>query len=152
MATYTRQPCCSIWRRLASISYDSILLFCVVFIAWQPIPLLSESLPDLLGRVIRLSYLLTVCFIFLGWFWTHGGQTLGMKSWKIKLIEISDTKEIINVSWHAAWLRFLMAMISWAICGLGFIWSVFNDKGLAWHDTFSNTRLVHLKEDPTNKK
>ena len=89
---------CPLWRRLAAIVYDVLLLFCVVFIAWQPVPLLPDTLHEVLGRGIRLAYLTLISFLFFGWFWTHGGQTLGMKAWGIKLIHIGhDQGNWVNV-------------------------------------------------------
>ena len=132
---------CSLWRRLGAVFYDAIVLICIIFIAWQPVPLLPESLHPVLGRLLRLGYLLTICFLFFGWFWTHGGQTLGMRAWRIKLVAggpgIHET-----VKWRLAWQRFTCALLSWGVFGIGFIWSLFHHDNLAWHDIYSKTRLV----------
>ncbi len=50
-----------------------------MLLAWQPVPLLADDLYPALGRTIRLAYLITICFLFFGWFWCHGGQTMGMR-------------------------------------------------------------------------
>ena len=135
---------CPFWRRLGAIGYDSILLFCVVFIAWQPVPLLPEALHPLFARGIRLGYLWAICFLYFGWFWCHGGQTLGMRSWKIKLIN-DPVSENLTVTWRRAWLRFLVSVLSWLALGTGFLFSIFHPEKLAWHDIVSKTRLVIIK-------
>ena len=132
---------CSLLRRLAAIVYDSVLMFCVVFIAWQPVPLISDMLPETIDRGLKLGYLLTICFLYFAWSWTHGGQTLGMRAWKIKLQSL-PCKSNRSISWRTAWLRFIGAMASWLAIGIGFFWSVFHHDKLAWHDIFSNSHLV----------
>ena len=137
---------CPLWRRFGAIVYDTLLLICIVFIAWQPVPLLPDDLPDPLSRAIRLSYLISICFVFFGWFWCHGGQTLGMKAWRIKLVTMSDS-ENLSVKWNSAWMRFIMAMFSWLCLGVGYWSALFNIEKLAWHDRFSATRLIIIKRD-----
>jgi len=156
-----------LWRRLAAIIYDSIMLVCLVFIAWQPVPLLpDQQWPPLLSQVVRLVYLGSICFLFFGWFWTHGGQTIGMRAWRIKLVSRPQAAPVTGnavvrgtaardavtwdavtwdaVTWKRALLRFVSAMLSWAAFGLGFIWSLFNRDRQGWHDLASSTSLVVL--------
>ncbi len=131
---------CPLWRRLMAIFYDAILLFCLVFIAWQPLPLIPDSFwpTPLVGQMVRLAYLFGIIFLFLGWFWTHGGQTLGMRAWQVAVQGIDGN----NVSWSAAWHRFIVSGLSWAIFGLGFVWSLFDSQSRTWHDIASDTRLL----------
>jgi len=131
---------CPLARRLAAIFYDTILVFCVIFVAWQPVPLVDEYLPMFLSKLIRLTYLFAICFLYFSWSWCRGGQTLGMKAWKIKLVA-----EDGPVSRKAAFIRFVSALISWAPLGLGFVTSLFHQQNLAWHDVASQTRLIRLK-------
>jgi len=137
---------CPLWRRFGAIVYDTLLLICIVFIAWQPVPLLPDDLPDPLSRAIRLGYLISICFVFFGWFWCHGGQTLGMKAWKIRLVNISSPGNQ-SVSWKSAWMRFILAILSWLCLGVGFWWALFNSEKRAWHDQLSKTRLILVKQD-----
>ncbi|MGD8497475.1 MAG: RDD family protein [Chromatiales bacterium] len=126
-------------RRLAAMIYDTLLLAAVVFIAAAPTAALDIE-PGSLGSYLLLLYVLLVAFLFLGWFWTHGGQTLGMKTWRLRLERMDGT----SIDWYDAGLRFATAMLSWAALGLGFVWSVFHPERLAWHDIASRTRLVRV--------
>lgn len=136
---------CSMWRRLATIFYDTLLLCCVVFLAWQPVPLLPDSIHPALGRGLRLGYLLAICFLFFGWFWTHGGQTLGMRAWRVKLINVG-MKNSDEVSWSDAWIRYISAMLSWIVLGSGFIHAIFNKDKSSWHDLLSETKLIVVEK------
>jgi len=143
----------SLWRRLLSIVYDTLIVVCLVFIAWQPVPfILDESWPAWLTQTLRRGYLVTVIFGFFGWFWTHGGQTVGMRAWKIRVIDDTGDQPrgsdsdgtTLRVSWRQALVRFVVAIVSLAALGLGFLWSLFNARGNTWHDSASGTRLVEI--------
>jgi len=142
---------CPLWRRVCAIIYDTILLGCVVFLAWQPVPLLPDDLYPALARAIRLGYLTAICFVFFGWFWSHGGQTLGMRSWRIKLVPARLSSNT-PVSWRMAWVRFMSSLLSWAVFGIGYLWSLFHHDKLTWHDIISRTRLVILTKDETGNQ
>ncbi|MGI9317966.1 MAG: RDD family protein [bacterium] len=137
----------SLLRRLGAILYDGIMLICIIFLAWQPVPLLpDDAWPQWLSQGVRLTYLFAVAFLFFGWFWTHGGQTIGMRAWKIRLINCHKTADSdANLSWVQAFIRFGVALFSWAALGFGFLWAVTNRKRLCWHDIASNSMLARVK-------
>lgn len=133
-------PPCHLLRRLAAILYDTFLLVAVLFFA-AALPLLFSS-GEASGRFNpwMTAWLLLVGFLFFGWFWTHGGQTLGMRAWRIQIRSTAGG----TVTWRHALLRYLAALLSWAAFGLGFWWSMIDQKRLAWHDRCSGTVLVVL--------
>jgi len=88
-------------------------------------------------------YLLFVSFLFYSWFWTRDGQTLGLLSWKLRVVN----KEGNSISWQQAAIRFSVAILSWGFCGLGFFWVLFNKQRLAWHDIASKSHLAWKKDD-----
>jgi uncharacterized RDD family membrane protein YckC len=125
-------------RRLAAIFYDLLLLLSVLFVATALI------LPFNAGQAFTHSvfyslYLLIISFIFYGWFWTHGGQTLGLRAWKLHVLTI-DKKPI---TWRHAFLRFGSAIFSWCAFGVGFWWALFNKDNRCWHDVFSKTAIFY---------
>ena len=74
--------------------------------------------------------------------WRRGGQTLGMRPWRVRLVnaEAPDTPP----SWRALWLRYLVGTLSLLAAGLGFFWAWFDRDRLTWHDRASGTRLVRV--------
>jgi len=92
------------------------------------------------GALVTVNVLI-VSFLFYGWFWTHGGQTLGMKAWNLYLIK-PDGKFI---DWKLARKRYVLALLSWLPIGLGYSWILLNRKQRAWHDILSNTQIVKHK-------
>ena len=135
----TGQPA-SLPRRLAALFYDSLLLLALWFIAT------ALLLPFTGGAAMRpnnplfTSYLLFLSFFFYGWFWVHGGQTLGMRSWKLQLQNLRPGP----VNWWQALLRFMVAIPSLALAGLGLLWMLVDRDKLAVHDRISESMIVRL--------
>jgi len=131
-----------ILRRLAAICYDALLLAGVLALYTGTVIVLRG------GRAVdpntpwfTLS-LIAVIGVFVCWFWTHGGQTLGMTAWRITL-ESSDGSP---VTWKHAVIRFLAAWLSVLPLGLGFWWSLWDPDKRCWHDTLSKTALVYRRK------
>ncbi len=131
-------------RRLMAIIYDLLLLLALLFIATAAAMVVNKGNAIVPGQPLYpfyVIYLLTISFIYYGWFWTHGGQTLGMKTWKMKLQQQNGEA----VTWALALLRFISAIISWSAAGLGFLWSLFHPQRRTWHDIVSKCVLVDLR-------
>jgi uncharacterized RDD family membrane protein YckC len=132
-----------LFRRLAALLYDAVLLAGVLFASTLAV------LPFRGGEAfgphdpVFSAYLLGVGFLFFGWFWTHGGQTLGMRAWKIRLLATDGGP----VSWRQAVIRYVCALISAACFGLGYLWVWFDSRKRSWHDLASGTRIVLLKQE-----
>ena len=136
----------SLFRRLAALFYDSLLLLAIWFIAT------ALLLPLTSGEAIRAnplltSYLLFISFFFYGWSWMHGGQTLGMRAWKLQLHNMRPGP----LSWWQVLLSFLVALPSGLLFGLGYLWMLVDRKKLTWHDRYSETRVVQLEENPDKR-
>lgn len=134
-------------RRFAAIAYDSLLLAAVLLLAGLPLPLIPEPMRP--GPVIGLliqAYLLTVMFLFFAWFWVHGGQTLGMRAWRLKLTGRDDQP----VAWRQAAYRFIAAGVSWVVLGAGFWCALFDPRRRTWHDRWSGTYIRLLPKSRVN--
>ena len=134
-------PAPAVWRRLASVCYDLLLLSALLVFATAIIVL---PLGLLLGLSISGShplfriYLFAISIWFFCWFWVHGGQTLGMRAWRIRLVANDGSP----VSWRKALLRYFAAILSWLPLGLGFFWALFDTEKRSWHDRLSATQLI----------
>ena len=100
-------------RRLAAIAYDGLLLAGVLFGASALALAVSVAMVGgeafkahnpLTGNPFFSTYLLLVCFFFYGGFWIHGGQTLGMRAWRLRL----QRRDGRGIDWWQALLRFLI--------------------------------------------
>ncbi|HIM58914.1 MAG TPA: RDD family protein [Gammaproteobacteria bacterium] len=127
----------SLLRRLGAMIYDLLLAFSLAFFIVGAILIAFFDKQAQTDLLIFSIYLITVYFYF-AWSWVKGGQTLGMKTWKFKIKQQNGE----NITQKQAFVRFVLAFVSFAIFGLGFIYQLFNKDNLTWHDKLSNTRLV----------
>ena len=74
----------------------------------------------------------------------HGGQTLGMRAWRLQLRNLRPGP----ISWWQVLLRFLVALPSGLLLGLGYLWILVDRKHLSWHDRYSETCIVQLEKNP----
>lgn len=139
-------PGATLWRRLGAIVYDTVLL-CAV---WWCIGLVAVGIAG--GEEVRPphSRLLTfalaaAAYLYFTMQWTKGGQTLGMKSWRL-MVRAADGRP---PGWGRASARFIAATLSWMPLGAGFLWSLVDPERLAWHDRLSGTRLRVLPRPGT---
>ena len=83
-ATIARPP--SLRRRIACFIYEGVLLFGVLMMAGYLFSGLSQQRHALVGRGLLQVFLFVVVGIYFVWFWSHGGQTVAMKTWHIRLV------------------------------------------------------------------
>ena len=132
---------CNLLRRLAAIFYDCLLLTAILFVATAILVSLIGGNAIEGGNIVYNAFLLLVSFFYFSWHWVKGGQTLGMRSWHIFVMNVS--MQVIN--WKQASLRFLYALLSLLLLGSGFAWSLFNKKKYTLHDRLSKTCLIVTK-------
>lgn len=129
-------------RRLAAMLYDGLLLLALMVVATSLITL-PLGMPRGSGRVLFQIFLFELIpLAFFTGFWTWGGQTLGMRAWRLRLVREDGQPPV----WSDALKRHLAAILSWLVFGLGFLWILVDPQRLAWHDRLSHTRLVLVKK------
>ncbi|MES9990337.1 MAG: RDD family protein [Candidatus Thiodiazotropha sp.] len=131
-------PLPGIFRRLAAILYDGLLLLALIFVATAAITLPFGSPSGSMLLIFQFFIFEIIPLLFFTGFWTRGGQTLGMRAWRLKLVAMNGEK----VGWQHAVKRHFAALLSLLVFGLGFIWILVDREKLAWHDRLSQTRLV----------
>jgi uncharacterized RDD family membrane protein YckC len=125
-----------LFRRLAAIFYDSLLLFSTLFMATFFVQPLMQDNVSLAYRL----YLLIICFFYFAYPWKKTGQTLGMLAWRIRLESTTGQA----CTWQQLAIRFAVSIVSWLVAGLGFWRVLFDPERRAWHDLASSTRLVFV--------
>lgn len=134
----------SLFRRIAAILYDWLLLFAVLMIATVPFVAVRDG--GIVESDENAYYQLWLCFViyvFFTFFWWKGGQTLGSRTWRMRV----ETADGDSPSFGRASLRFLAAVVSLLPLGLGFLWQLWDKDRLTWHDRASRTYLMHYPRD-----
>jgi len=133
-------------RRLASALYDVLMVAALVLVATFPfLAIFGDSTAGWRRHVLQL-WVLAVAGAYFTWFWTHGGQTLPMKTWKLKLVRGDGTAVSIWRALH----RYLLAVLGLLALGLGFLWALFDRDRQFLHDRLSGTRLVNAARPTTS--
>lgn len=165
----TGAPAAGTLRRLGALAYDALLLLALLFVATLPWLLLTGGeavTPRGFGWVARLygAWLLLVAFGYFGLSWTRGGQTLGMRAWRIGLEHADGGAP----GWLDALVRFTLATAMALLAGFGawylrnpgwslpdfaaallllppfanLLWGAFDARGRSLLDVASDTRVV----------
>lgn len=102
---------------MACFAYEGVLLFGVLMIAGYLFSSLTQQRHALEGRHGLQAFLFVVLGIYFGWFWSHGGQTVAMRAWHVKLLDRNGQP----VSQGRAVLRYLLSWL-WFMPALAVVW------------------------------
>lgn len=145
----------SLLRRFAAMIYDSLLLMAVSILYGAlavGINLLINGAP-VEGE--RVSWGNWEILVFIGWilslllffcyFWCKSGQTLGMKTWRMKMFE-SQSMQLPSLT-HCL-IRCVFAPLSFLLLGVGYWLMYASADRQTLHDKISKTRILLLSKDP----
>lgn len=132
-------PAAPIWKRLAALFYDSLLLLALLMLAIAAAFAMKGGVIDAHHPLFRL-YLFMVAALFFCGFWVAGGQTLGMRTWRLR-VQRRDGRPL---GWWQALRRFLLALPSVGLFGIGLWWKFLDPDGLTLHDRLSGSTVVML--------
>jgi len=90
------------------------------------------------ARATLQAWLVILCGCFYVWQWTGAGQTLPMKTWRLRLV----TQDGSPVNSARALARYVAVLASLAALGLGFLWAFVDRDRQFLHDRLAGTRLV----------
>jgi uncharacterized RDD family membrane protein YckC len=167
----TALPVPSLRRRLAAFVYEGVLLFGVLMLSALAYGLATQQRHALVGLHGLQAFIFMVLGLYFTWFWTHGGQTVAMKTWHIRL-QGRDGQPVRPVqAWGRyllSWLWFLPALAAAYLSGqhsgrfvtLALLVNMVVYAGLArltpqrqyLHDLLVRTRLVQVPPAPRKKK
>ena len=124
--------------RLGAFVYDLLLIISVWMITlW--IWILANQGEAIYGGAVQIVLIAEV-FIFYGYCWRNTGQTLGMRAWRIKLVdEKGDRPSLKQIV-----IRLISIPLSLSVIGIGFLWFYVGDRRQTWHDQISQTLVVKL--------
>jgi uncharacterized RDD family membrane protein YckC len=129
-----------LWPRLASLVYDVLLLFGLVFISAYLFVAVTRDAQHGLARLLFQVYLLAICAAYFVFCWTRSGQTLAMKTWHLRLETIDGSR----IGPPRALLRFLLALPSVGL-GFGLLWALVDPERQFLHDRLAGTRIVRVQ-------
>ena len=156
-----RLPTPGLARRMACFVYEGVLLFGVLMTAGLLYAGLTHQRNAMLGRHGLQSFLFVVLGVYFTWFWSRGGQTVAMKTWRIRLV-CADGAPVppfrAMSRYLLGWLWFVPALLLLWLGGAASTGPIFAALGFGivayaaltwlnpdrqfWHDVVCGTRLV----------
>ena len=140
-------PTAGVLRRLAAGCYDALLLGAVWMLATLAIVALRGGEPVPPGQLGYQLLLLGATAVFFITSWLRGGQTLGMRAWRLR-VEL-ESGEPLDA--RTGIVRFIGGLLSFLTGGLGLLWLWIDRDELTWHDRLAGTRVVVLPKEPANR-
>lgn len=152
-----------LFRRLAALLYEAIVLFGVLWMAALLYGLVVGQRSGVMDRHgLQAVAVFALALYFIG-FWTSAGQTVAMRAWRIRVVDVRG--QPLGLSRAA--LRFLLGWL-WVLPPLALAWSTGLDHaaGLVllivwivgwalasrlrkdrqfWHDAGAGTRLIDIQ-------
>ena len=133
-------PRTGILRRLAAMAYEILLLSGVLAVTLVlPHLLIGAFAHRVATPVVLWAHLFIVLLVYCLVFWCHGGQTLAMKTWRLRLLTRNGTP----VRPAQALLRYLLCWPSLGLGGIGIAWALVDRDRQFLHDRIAGTRLVN---------
>lgn len=180
-ATETRPELAGILVRLYCIIYDGLLLLALwMIISALLVPLATPDqaaqqhqltvTPEAFRQFVLFPAMVVITWLFYGYFWTRAGQTLGMQTWRLKVVRADGNllrwSDAITRCASACMLPLVFGLLGQLATGrpttvvlsmtLGFfgnyVWMLWNGRGLAWHDQLSRTVVLRLPPEAKDKK
>lgn len=153
------------WRRIVCLIYEFLLLLAVLFIASFIFHLIFSDTQAAYFKPLFQFYLLVIMGCYFIWFWTHGGQTLAMQTWKMRLVAadgsgLTKKQAITRYLFTLIGILFFVIIdqlipfkfityyqlifISIFLFGSGFLWAVFDRDHQFLHDRLAGTRIIQM--------
>ena len=127
-------------KLFAACIYELLLLIALwMLCTWIFVRLFGDTMHNEKRHLLQF-FLWLVTGAYFVWCWVKTGQTLACKTWKIKLVNQTNTQ----LNTKQAILRYALASASMLVLGLGFMWALVDKQGLFLHDRLLKTRFVKV--------
>ncbi|MFC4160192.1 RDD family protein [Chitinimonas lacunae] len=169
MTETSPHPTAPRWRRLVSLCYEALLLVAVLMACGMLFDLvLGRLAPGSQGQSwrshLQFVYLLAMLWGYFIWCWRRSGQTLAMKTWRLRLdarsggranlksLSLRFTLAVLMLGpalplWIEARHRPELKWLGWAAlvwAALPYLWAWLDRDRQFLHDRLAGTRLVLL--------
>lgn len=132
-------------RQLACLLYESLVVVAVLLIGFLIPQIVLHGFGMISPPRMLWLHVFTLLMLYFVWCWVHGGQTLPMKTWKLRVVS-ADGDRLRPLQ---AVLRYCAAWPSFGLCGAGLLWALIDKEHRFLHDRLAGTRIVF--EPPAGK-
>ena len=137
----------TLWLRLAAAIYDLFPLIGLWMLTAALALLVAQGSidpahPTLAWRFGLRIALLAVTGAYFAISWSRGGQTIGMRAWRLRIVDADGNA----LGWPRAIVRFAAACVSLLALGVGFFWCLVDRRKRGWHDLAARSVFVRLEK------
>ena len=125
-------PLSLLFRRIAAFLYDCLLLIALFFLITSIVLVFNNG--EAIQHVVFYLGLYLTAFFFFDWFWRHGGQTLGMRAWRLKVEGIEHEK----ITFKQSATRYFAGSF---LFGFSMLSILISTRSQALHDMVSKTKI-----------
>lgn len=146
-----KYPNAGLLKRFAAMIYDFFLLFAIsmtyaAVVLAVKVQLLGFTLAPgekaQMGMVGFIGWVI-ILITFYCYFWRRFGQTLGMKAWRLELVNAHGN----YASLLQCIMRCIIATVSFALLGIGYWWLLLDSQKITLHDRLTKTRVIQLTKE-----
>ena len=128
----------SLRRRLASMLYEGLVVFSILLIGFLMPQIVMSGFGWQLGAKVLWLHVFVLLMGYFVWCWLNGGQTLPMKTWKLRVVDTNGAP----LRPLQAILRYCAAWPSILLLGTGLLWALFDKDKQFLHDRIAGTQII----------
>lgn len=137
---FAARPAAGLFRRLAAGTYDLVLVIALWVLVTLLIIVARGGQPVPVGNLLYQGLLLVLGSAFFAGFWYWGGQTLGMRAWRMQVRQLDGSP----LTARQSAVRLAALLLALAPAGIGLLWMLVDRDHLPWHDRLAGTRVIVL--------
>lgn len=130
--------------RSASLVYEAILLVPLLFIGgWLFLAFTHDTSSPVMRALFRAWLLLLMGGYFV-YCWVRGGQTLAMKTWRLRVAR----RDGGALPLRQATARYVVALLGVGLFGAGLLWALIDPERQFLHDRLAGTGIFRTPPSP----
>jgi uncharacterized RDD family membrane protein YckC len=118
--------------------YEGLVVFSILLIGFLLPQIVFYAFGIVLGGRMLMLHIFILLMGYFVWCWLNGGQTLPMKTWKLRIAN-PDGSPLRPIQ---ALLRYLAAWPSILFGGIGLFWAVFDPEKQFLHDRIAGSCII----------
>jgi uncharacterized RDD family membrane protein YckC len=130
-------------RQLVCLLYEALVVFSVLIIGFLLPQIVLSGFGWSASPRELWFHVFALLMLYFVWCWLNGGQTLPMKTWKLRLVD-ADGSALRPLQ---AILRYLIAWPSIMCFGIGLLWALVDKDHRFLHDRLAGTKILSTTLD-----
>lgn len=128
----------SLFKLGACLMYELLTIVAIIFVSTGLFLIIAGDASHGIKRLFLQLFLWLVVGAYFIRCWIKTGQTLAMQAWKLMLID--EQSQLLTM--QQAIVRYLLASLSMAFFGMGFLWAIVDKKKQFLHDRLLKYKVV----------